>query len=59
MFIPNCRRCPLSLNLTSFVLNVSKYYTLCPLTLTQSDFSVKYGHVYMRVFLSFCLFRNY
>ncbi|MFS7963119.1 hypothetical protein Hanom_Chr08g00734411 [Helianthus anomalus] len=34
MFISNCRRCPLPLNLTSFVLNVSKFCTLCPLTLT-------------------------
>ncbi|MFS7988275.1 hypothetical protein Hanom_Chr11g01032841 [Helianthus anomalus] len=34
MFVPNCRRCPLSLNLTSFVLNVSKSYTLCPLDQT-------------------------
>ncbi|KAJ0432376.1 hypothetical protein HanIR_Chr17g0858491 [Helianthus annuus] len=45
MFVPNCRRCPLPLNLMSFVLNVSKSCTLCPLTLTQSDFFVKYGHM--------------
>ncbi|KAJ0593090.1 hypothetical protein HanRHA438_Chr03g0123701 [Helianthus annuus] len=45
MFVLNCRQCPLPLNLTSFVLNVSKSYTLCPLALTQSDFFVKYGHV--------------
>ncbi|MFS7972189.1 hypothetical protein Hanom_Chr09g00841781 [Helianthus anomalus] len=38
MFVPNCRRCPLALNLTSFVLNVSKSCTLCHLALTQSDF---------------------
>ncbi|KAJ0590755.1 hypothetical protein HanIR_Chr04g0200991 [Helianthus annuus] len=38
MFVPNCRLCPLPLNLTSFVLNVSKSCTLCPLTLTQSAF---------------------
>ncbi|MFS8026795.1 hypothetical protein Hanom_Chr16g01490891 [Helianthus anomalus] len=31
MFVSNCRRCPLPLNLTSFVLNVSKSCTLCPL----------------------------
>ncbi|MFS7991239.1 hypothetical protein Hanom_Chr12g01068441 [Helianthus anomalus] len=31
MFVPNCRRCPLPLNLTSFVLNVSKSCSLCPL----------------------------
>ncbi|MFS8028145.1 hypothetical protein Hanom_Chr16g01507041 [Helianthus anomalus] len=34
MFGPNCKRCPLPLNLTSFVLNVSKSCTLYPLTLT-------------------------
>ncbi|MFS7947360.1 hypothetical protein Hanom_Chr06g00547401 [Helianthus anomalus] len=46
MFVPNCRRCPLPLNLTSFVLNVSKSCTLCPLALTHSDFVfVKYDHV--------------
>ncbi|MFS8017120.1 hypothetical protein Hanom_Chr15g01376581 [Helianthus anomalus] len=38
MFVSNCRRCPLPLNLTSFILNVSKSCTLCPLALTQSDF---------------------
>ncbi|MFS7922468.1 hypothetical protein Hanom_Chr03g00249491 [Helianthus anomalus] len=38
MFVPNCRQCPLSLNLMSFVLSVSKSCTLCPLPLTQSDF---------------------
>ncbi|KAJ0836782.1 hypothetical protein HanRHA438_Chr16g0770881 [Helianthus annuus] len=41
MFIPNCRRCPLPLNLMSFVLYVSKSYTLCPLAQTQSYFFVK------------------
>ncbi|MFS7936482.1 hypothetical protein Hanom_Chr05g00416081 [Helianthus anomalus] len=45
MFVPNCRQCPLPLNLTSYVLNVSKSCTLCPLALTQSGFFVKYGHV--------------
>ncbi|MFS7951769.1 hypothetical protein Hanom_Chr07g00599031 [Helianthus anomalus] len=30
MFTPICRYCPLSQNLTSFVLNVSKFCTLCP-----------------------------
>ncbi|MFS7976073.1 hypothetical protein Hanom_Chr10g00888171 [Helianthus anomalus] len=44
MFVPICMNCPLPLNLMSFVLNVSKLCTLCPLTLTQSVF-VKYGHV--------------
>ncbi|MFS7897722.1 hypothetical protein Hanom_Chr11g00977431 [Helianthus anomalus] len=28
MFVPNCRRCPLPLNLQSFILNVSKSCTL-------------------------------
>ncbi|MFS8014681.1 hypothetical protein Hanom_Chr15g01347351 [Helianthus anomalus] len=45
MFVPNCRRCHLPLNLMSFVLNISKSCTLCYLALTQSDFFVKYGHV--------------
>ncbi|MFS8006841.1 hypothetical protein Hanom_Chr14g01253861 [Helianthus anomalus] len=44
MFVSNCSRCHLRLNLTSFVLNVSKSCMLCPLSLTQSDFFVKYGH---------------
>ncbi|MFS7965681.1 hypothetical protein Hanom_Chr09g00765071 [Helianthus anomalus] len=35
MFAPNCRRCPLSLKLMGFVLNVSKYCMVCPLSLTQ------------------------
>ncbi|MFS7908304.1 hypothetical protein Hanom_Chr01g00081591 [Helianthus anomalus] len=34
MFVSNCRRCPLPLKLMSFVLNVSKSCTLCPLALT-------------------------
>ncbi|MFS8005979.1 hypothetical protein Hanom_Chr13g01243821 [Helianthus anomalus] len=38
MFTPNCRRCPLSLKLTGFVLNVSKSCTMCPLSLTQFIF---------------------
>ncbi|MFS7894607.1 hypothetical protein Hanom_Chr03g00262071 [Helianthus anomalus] len=33
MFVSNCRRCLLPLNLTSFVFNVSKSCTLCPLAL--------------------------
>ncbi|MFS7922042.1 hypothetical protein Hanom_Chr03g00243961 [Helianthus anomalus] len=45
MFVLNGRRCPLPLNLMSFVLDVSKSCTLCPLSLTQSDIFVKYGHV--------------
>ncbi|MFS7959713.1 hypothetical protein Hanom_Chr08g00694301 [Helianthus anomalus] len=34
MFVSNCRRCPLPLKLMSFVLNVLKSCTLCPLALT-------------------------
>ncbi|MFS7926701.1 hypothetical protein Hanom_Chr04g00300191 [Helianthus anomalus] len=45
MFTPNCRRCLLAQKLTSFVLNVTKSYTLCPLGQTQLDFLVKFGHV--------------
>ncbi|MFS8007474.1 hypothetical protein Hanom_Chr14g01261391 [Helianthus anomalus] len=41
MFVPNCRWCPLSLNLTSFAINVLKSCTLCPLSLTQLNFYVK------------------
>ncbi|MFS7914280.1 hypothetical protein Hanom_Chr02g00151541 [Helianthus anomalus] len=40
-----CRRRPLAQKLTSFVLYVSNSCTLCPLSLTQSDFLVKYGYV--------------
>ncbi|MFS7910681.1 hypothetical protein Hanom_Chr02g00109061 [Helianthus anomalus] len=45
MFTPNCRRCPFAQKLTSFVLNVPKSCTLCPLGQTQLDFLVKSGHV--------------
>ncbi|MFS8001591.1 hypothetical protein Hanom_Chr13g01192151 [Helianthus anomalus] len=45
MFVPNCRCRPFPLNLTSFVLNVSKSCTLCSLALMQLVFFVKYGHV--------------
>ncbi|MFS7974921.1 hypothetical protein Hanom_Chr10g00874461 [Helianthus anomalus] len=38
MFVPNFRRCPLPLILMSFVLNVSKSCTLCPLRQTQLIF---------------------
>ncbi|MFS7914614.1 hypothetical protein Hanom_Chr02g00155501 [Helianthus anomalus] len=59
MFVSNCRRCHLPLNLTSFVLNVSKSYTLCPLAQTQLYFLVIYGHnsydLHMRASLSFYL----
>ncbi|MFS7969730.1 hypothetical protein Hanom_Chr09g00812601 [Helianthus anomalus] len=41
MYVQNCRRCPLSLKLTSFVLNVCKSCTLCPLRQTQLIFFVK------------------
>ncbi|MFS7967607.1 hypothetical protein Hanom_Chr09g00787681 [Helianthus anomalus] len=45
MFVPNFRRCPLPLKLMTFVLNVRKSCTLCPLSQTQLDFLVKFGHV--------------
>ncbi|MFS7966719.1 hypothetical protein Hanom_Chr09g00777061 [Helianthus anomalus] len=45
MYVLNCKRCPLTLKLTGFVLNVSKSCMLCSLALTQLDFLVKYGHV--------------
>ncbi|MFS7938686.1 hypothetical protein Hanom_Chr05g00442661 [Helianthus anomalus] len=35
MFIPNCRRYPLAEKLTSFVLYVSMYCTVCHLSLTR------------------------
>ncbi|MFS7968158.1 hypothetical protein Hanom_Chr09g00794191 [Helianthus anomalus] len=38
MFVSNCRRCPLPLKLMSFILNVSKSFTLCPLALTKLFF---------------------
>ncbi|MFS7919965.1 hypothetical protein Hanom_Chr03g00218801 [Helianthus anomalus] len=41
MFVSNFRRCPLPLKLMSFVLNISKSCTLCPLGQTQLDFLVK------------------
>ncbi|MFS7917625.1 hypothetical protein Hanom_Chr03g00191301 [Helianthus anomalus] len=41
MFVSNFKRCPLPLKLLSFVLNVSKSCTLCPLGQTQLIFSVK------------------
>ncbi|MFS8031523.1 hypothetical protein Hanom_Chr17g01546851 [Helianthus anomalus] len=45
MFKPNCRHCPLKQKLTNFVLYVSKSCTVCLLSLTQSDFLVKYNHM--------------
>ncbi|KAJ0865798.1 hypothetical protein HanRHA438_Chr12g0544481 [Helianthus annuus] len=54
MFTPNFRRCPLSLKLTRFVLNVSKSCTIRPLSLTQFIFFVNSGHP--GVFLSFYSF---
>ncbi|KAF5823049.1 hypothetical protein HanXRQr2_Chr01g0034021 [Helianthus annuus] len=45
MFVSNFRRCPLPLKLMSFVLNVSKSCTLCPLGQTQLIFFVKSDHV--------------
>ncbi|KAM0023013.1 hypothetical protein Hdeb2414_s0023g00634911 [Helianthus debilis subsp. tardiflorus] len=44
MFLPNFRRCPLLLKLMSFVLNVLKSCTLCPLRQTQLIFFVKSDH---------------
>ncbi|MFS7951664.1 hypothetical protein Hanom_Chr07g00597771 [Helianthus anomalus] len=41
IFIASFRRCPLSLKLMSFVLNVSKSCTLYSLAITQIIFSVK------------------
>ncbi|MFS7924606.1 hypothetical protein Hanom_Chr03g00274621 [Helianthus anomalus] len=38
MFVPNYRCYPLPLKLMSFVLNVSKSCTLCPLALTKLIF---------------------
>ncbi|MFS7961902.1 hypothetical protein Hanom_Chr08g00720431 [Helianthus anomalus] len=38
MFVPNFRHCPLPLKLMSFVLNISKSCTLCPLGQTQLIF---------------------
>ncbi|MFS7920538.1 hypothetical protein Hanom_Chr03g00226021 [Helianthus anomalus] len=54
MFVPHFRCCPLPLKLMSFVLNVSKFCTLCPLWQTQLIFLVKSD--YPRVFLSFYLY---
>ncbi|MFS7948322.1 hypothetical protein Hanom_Chr06g00558601 [Helianthus anomalus] len=45
IFMPNFRRCSLSLKLVSFVPNVLQYYTLCPLAPSQLIFSVKSNHV--------------
>ncbi|MFS8033921.1 hypothetical protein Hanom_Chr17g01575191 [Helianthus anomalus] len=56
MFTPNCRRCPLSLKLTGFVLNVSKSYMVCLLSLTQFIVLVKSGHQgYFSLFTLFVL----
>ncbi|MFS7937332.1 hypothetical protein Hanom_Chr05g00426361 [Helianthus anomalus] len=40
MFIPDCRRCCLSLNLTNFVFYILKSCTLYPIGLTQLIFSL-------------------
>ncbi|MFS7926132.1 hypothetical protein Hanom_Chr04g00293391 [Helianthus anomalus] len=45
VFTPNYKRCPLAQKLISFVLYVSKSCTVCPLSLTQLDFLIKYDHV--------------
>ncbi|MFS7914312.1 hypothetical protein Hanom_Chr02g00151911 [Helianthus anomalus] len=41
IYIPFCKRCPLSLKLTSFVLFVLKCCMVCPLRLTQLILNVK------------------
>ncbi|MFS7956291.1 hypothetical protein Hanom_Chr07g00652891 [Helianthus anomalus] len=46
MFVSNFRRCLLPLSLTSFVVNVLKSCTLCPLEQIQLEFSVKLCHVH-------------
>ncbi|MFS7960113.1 hypothetical protein Hanom_Chr08g00699121 [Helianthus anomalus] len=46
MFVSNFRRRHLPLKLMSFVLNVSKSCTLCPLGQTQLEFSIKLCHVH-------------
>ncbi|MFS7957883.1 hypothetical protein Hanom_Chr07g00671631 [Helianthus anomalus] len=51
MFVPNFRRYHLPLKLMSFVLNVSKSYTICPLGQTQFIFFVKTDHVLILVIL--------
>ncbi|MFS7994942.1 hypothetical protein Hanom_Chr12g01112051 [Helianthus anomalus] len=38
IFVPNFKRCSLSLKLMIFILNVLKSCMLCSLTLTQLDF---------------------
>ncbi|MFS7922533.1 hypothetical protein Hanom_Chr03g00250221 [Helianthus anomalus] len=45
MFTRNCRCCTLSLKLMSFVLNILKSCTFCPLGITQIDFFDKSDHV--------------
>ncbi|MFS8006766.1 hypothetical protein Hanom_Chr14g01253011 [Helianthus anomalus] len=45
IFISHFKHCYLSLKLISFVLNVSKYYTICSLTLAQLHYSIKSGHM--------------
>ncbi|MFS8017956.1 hypothetical protein Hanom_Chr15g01386441 [Helianthus anomalus] len=44
-FLLNLRCCLLCLKLTSFIFNVSKICTLCPLGQTLLNFFVKVGHV--------------
>ncbi|MFS7997598.1 hypothetical protein Hanom_Chr12g01143641 [Helianthus anomalus] len=61
MYVPNFRRCPLPLKLTTSVLNVSKCCMLCPLWQTQLDF---FGYIWscalhVRAFLSFHLLMGY
>ncbi|MFS7939192.1 hypothetical protein Hanom_Chr05g00448811 [Helianthus anomalus] len=42
---PFFKQCPLAQNLTSYVLNVSKSCTICPLCLTYLIFLVKSDHI--------------
>ncbi|MFS8009375.1 hypothetical protein Hanom_Chr14g01283981 [Helianthus anomalus] len=45
IYIPNFRRCPLSLKLTSFYLLFQKSCTVCPFALIKLIFSVKSDYV--------------
>ncbi|MFS7912813.1 hypothetical protein Hanom_Chr02g00134261 [Helianthus anomalus] len=45
MFISNYRRCPFGQKFTGGVLNLSKFYTFCPLGQTWLKISIKNCHV--------------
>ncbi|MFS7958572.1 hypothetical protein Hanom_Chr07g00680211 [Helianthus anomalus] len=47
MLIPNFKRCPLALKLTSFVLNVLKSCTLHPSALTRLNFLVNKTRLFL------------